>query len=51
MSEIMADNNTNELLLIDSANPIPVTEVNKWMGTDPANVTNFIKNIKKSIKR
>lgn len=48
MSKIMADNNTNELLLIDSANPIPVTEVNKWMGTDPANVTNFIKNIKTS---
>lgn len=46
----MADNITkdNELLLIDSSNPIPVTEVHKWVGTDPANVTNFIKNISTS---
>lgn len=46
----MADNinKDNELLLIDSSNPIPVTEAHKWVGTDPANVTNFIKNISTS---
>lgn len=43
----MPDNNINnsDLLLLDSSNPIPVSESYKWMGTDPANVTNFIKNI------
>ena len=38
----MADRN---LLLLDSTNPISVSEANKWCSVDDAAVENFIKNI------